>query len=206
MRQMGGSKLHVVSTCIVQQQAQNPYIHLRFQLNMSIIIHVHYITISARLRFSQCARHELDSFERHFDRLNDTVAKVNFAWRNRTFSTYRTIGTSPLLHNGIFFGNRCNIYHCQATANKRQFLSFLVERMKTEQLNMNLSGITLLYCLLFLGSLHFMFISKEIDDFQFRYVQGRKNFILVFYRSNLILSHEWDGLGMWRAWVRRGGV
>jgi hypothetical protein len=32
-----------------------------------------------RLRFSQRARHELESFEKHFDMLNDTVSKVNFA-------------------------------------------------------------------------------------------------------------------------------
>jgi hypothetical protein len=45
---------------------------------MSIIIHVHCITISVRLRFNQCERHELEGFERHFDKLNDTAYKVNF--------------------------------------------------------------------------------------------------------------------------------
>ena len=157
---MGGSKLHVVSTCIVQQQAQNPYIQFRFQQNMSIVIHVHYITISVCLRFNQYARRELESFEINFDRLNDTASKLNFTCQNRTCSTDKTIGTSPLLHNGIFFGNHCNTCLCQATANNRQCLWFLVERVKTEQLNMNMSGITLLYYLLFLCFLHFIFISK----------------------------------------------
>ena len=78
-----------------------------FNRTCPVFTHLPYITISARSGFSQCERHERDSFERHFDRLNDTAAKVNFTWRNRTFSTYRTIGTSPLLHNGIFFGNQC---------------------------------------------------------------------------------------------------
>jgi hypothetical protein len=160
------------------------------RLSSVSIEHVCYYTraISVRLRFNHCGRHELESFERHFDRLNDTASKVNFTCQNRTFSTDRAIGTSPLLQNGIFFGNHCNIYLCQATANNRQLLSSLVERTKTEQLNVNMSGITLLYYLLFMCFLHFMFISKQIDNFRFSYIQGSTSFILVC--MGLILSHE----------------
>jgi len=69
---------------------------------MYIVIHLHYITILVRFRFDQCARHELESFGRYFDKLNGTASQVNFTCQNRTFSTNRNIGTSPLLHNGIF--------------------------------------------------------------------------------------------------------
>jgi hypothetical protein len=89
----------------------------------------------------------------------------------------------------MFFGNHFNIFLCQTTANKRHFfLSFLVERTKAEQLNMNMSGITFLYYLLFWRFLYFMFIFKQIDNFRFSYIQGRKNFVLVFI--GLIRSDE----------------
>jgi hypothetical protein len=152
---------------------------------MSIIIHVRYISISVRLRFNQYASHELESFEKYFYRLKDTASKVNFTCQNRTFSTDRTIGTSPLLHNGIFFGNHCNIYLCQVTANNRKSLWFLVERMKTEQLNMNMAGITLWYCLLFYVSyILCLFLNKLTIFSSAKYREGKIHFSL--YRSNIL--------------------
>jgi hypothetical protein len=51
-----------------------------------------------------------------------------------------------------------------------------------------MSGITILYYWLFLCFLLYMFICKQINDFQFSYIQGRNNFVLVCI--DLVLSHE----------------